>query len=122
MNHDSLNLTDKIATLAELEHVRRHAKRSAKVAADPDEKLFYQVVARQAQELRREYQAKYLPSSELDWCLTKSAATLKQLTYEAEEDIEFVDRLENLADEILSHALKVDLSGCAACREDEQSV
>lgn len=120
MNHNLLNLTDKLSLIGELEHIRRHAKRSAKVAEESEDKLFYQVIAANAQSLRRDYQAKYLDTPELDWCLVKSAATLKQLAYESEDDEEFFERLETLTDQIYTHAFKQDMSGCKACAEDKE--
>lgn len=119
MNHDLLSLTDRISLIGELEHIRRHALRSAKVAKDKD-KLFYEVTALQAQKLRREYQAKYLDCDEKDWCLAKSAATLKQLTYELALDANDLQDMENLTDNILSHAYNVDLTGCESCSNDQE--
>lgn len=122
MDHDRLGLTDKIALLGELEHIRRHALRSAKVAADPEEKYHYEIVAFQARDLRRRYQEKNLETDEKEWCLVKAAASLKQLTNELTTQVADASELENFTDTILSHAFGKDLSGCEACHDDEPGV
>lgn len=123
MNHDLLNLTDKIWMLSELEHLRRHARRSSKVAEDEEEKLFWNVVAKQSKELRRDYQKKYLDVDELGWCAEKVSASLKQLNYECEEEgSEFFERIESLTDMVLSHVLKEDLTQCEGCAKDRAGV
>lgn len=119
MNHNLLSLTDRISLVGELEHIRRHALRSAKVAKAED-KIFYEVTALQAQRLRREYQDKFLKCDDKDWCLTKSAATLKQLAYELALDANDLEDMENLTDNILSHAYNVDLTGCESCSNDQE--
>lgn len=123
INHRLLNLSDKIWTLGEIEHLRRHAQRSSHVTKDGEEKLFWEVVARQSKELRRDYQKEYLDTNELGWCAEKVAASLKQLNYECEEEgSEFFDRIENLTDMVLSHVLGEDLTQCESCAKDRAGV
>lgn len=119
--HETLALVDKIALLGEIEHARHHCARSAHVAEDHEQKLFYQVKASQAKRLRREMQATWLDTGELDWCLVKTASRIKWLNEEVlEEDLDLFSEIEDFADSLLSHALKRDLSGCQSCHEDEE--
>lgn len=120
--HATMSLSDKITLLAELEHARHHASRSAHVVEDDDEKFYYQVKAEQAKRIRREVQAKWLNTPEKDWCLVKTSARLKWLNEEVlSDDLETFSKIEDLADDLLSHALGEDLSGCQSCRDDVQS-
>lgn len=84
----------------------------------------YSVHAKQFQDLRREAMAKFFPDlSELDWCLVKVAARLKQLSYELfEGDLEYLTKIENLTDNIIGHALRSDLTGCQACKSDMEAI
>lgn len=63
---------------------------------------------------------KYFSSiSSRDWCLCKSAACLRQLTYEvAEMDYEELRDIDNLVDDIWGNALGEDLSDCESCLSD----
>lgn len=120
--HKTLALSDKIRLLGEIEHSRSHCVRSAHVAEDEEQKFFYQVKATQAQKLRRKVQDKWLKTGELDWCIVKSSATLKQLNNEIlSEDLDLFSEIESFSDELLSHALGEDLSGCQSCRDEIQS-
>lgn len=119
MNHEILSLADKITLLSELEHLRRHCIRSAHVTEEDDKKFYYQVKAKQLQDLRRKVQDKWLKTDELDWCIVKSSATLKQLNNEIlMEDLELFSDIERVADDLLGTALGEDLSGCKSCLED----
>ena len=124
-DHRKAGTADKILVLAELEHIRRHALRSAlslynEDAPDDVEWLHYATITAQAQALRREYQQKHFGDlSEYDWCRCKSAACLRQLAYETQEnDYRMLKMVDDLVDEIWGEALGEDLSDCAACRED----
>lgn len=76
--------------------------------------------ASEAEKLRRELQAKWANTGELDWCLVKVASRLKWLNEEVlAEDDETFSKIEDFADSLLSHALKTDLSGCNSCQEDQ---
>lgn len=119
MDHDTLSVIDQAAIIGELEHIRRHAIRSAHSAEKDEDKFYYLVLAKEAQTARRQFQSKYFPTSTLDWCLVKAACSLKQMVYETmEEDTETLDSIEQLADRILSHATGKDLSGCETCEKD----
>lgn len=125
-DHRRAGTADKILVLAELEHIRRHALRSAlslynEDAQDNVEWIHYATIATQAQTLRREYQQKHFGAlSEYDWCLCKSAACLRQLAYETQEnDYGMLKMIDDLVDEIWGEALGEDLSDCAACRDDK---
>lgn len=128
-DHHKASIADKILVLAELEHVRRHALRSAvslynEDAPDNVEWLHYATIATQAQALRREYQQKHFGDlSEHDWCLCKSAACLRQLAYETQEhDYGMLKMMDDLVDSIWGEALGLDLSDCYACREDKGEI
>lgn len=122
-NHDKASIADKIFIVAELEHIRRHALRSATSLYDSENVRHtdYLILAHQARELRREYMAKNFPDiSDQDWCLCKAAASLRQLAYEtAEADTETLKEIDNLVDDIWETATGEDLSDCVACREDK---
>lgn len=114
-----MSLADKINLLSELEHLRRHCIRSAHTVDDKDKKFYYQVKAKQLQDLRRKVQDKWLKTDELDWCIVKSSATLKQLNNEIVlEDLDLFSDIERVADDLLGNALGEDLSGCKSCSED----
>lgn len=122
MDHKKLSLTDKIKLLGEVEHSRSHLLRSAHTTEDEEKKFWYLVKAKQAQDLRRKIQEKWLKTDELDWCLVKSASRLKWLNEEvAFDDIELFSDIENFADSILGHGLGEDLSGCKSCQEDKNN-
>lgn len=125
-NHTKASVADKISLISELEHGRRHCLRSAVSAYNEDddsESIQYLIWAKRFQEIRRAYMRKHFGNlKETDWCLVKVCASLRQLAYETcEGDIEEFKEIEDLVDEITSNALGVDLSSCAACRDDFQS-
>lgn len=138
MEHDyeGKNLADKVALVGELEHIRRHALRSASVSLynaenieDDVEKdkamdsvINYLVVAKKARDYRRAFMNTQIPKvKDEDWCLIKSAATLRQISYEINEgNAKVLVDIDNLCDGILSEAFGVDMSGCAACNEDKK--
>lgn len=124
MNHKALSKIDKLWVLSELEHKRRHARRSSHVAESNEDKMFYKVVSARSQDIRRRYQQKYFPDvTELDWCLLKVSETLRQLNYEATpEDDGLFDEIEDLCDMVTSHAIHEDVSGCKSCAEDRADV
>lgn len=123
-NHAKAGTSDKIALMGELEHIQRHAIRSAVSLYDPDsdDKSWarYAVIAKEAKELRRDYQKKNFGDlSDYDWCLCKSASCLRQIAYETQEDdYETMKKIDDLVDEIWGEALNMDLSDCASCKED----
>lgn len=125
-DHKKASVSDKIALLGELEHIRAHAVRSAvslyDEESDDSEWIRYAVIAKQAREIRRLYQKKHLPElSEYDWCLFKAASRLRQLAYEVQEDdYGILKIIDDFVDEILGGALGMDLSDCASCKEDKE--
>lgn len=121
MNHKILELSDKVAILGELEHIRAHAIRAVASSEKPEDVEHYTLIAQSAKSLRREYMQKYFAEvDEKDWCQVKAAARLRQLVYEvySGNDGELRD-LEDLIDSILSYATGQDTSACMACREDK---
>lgn len=129
-NHDKASVSDKIALISELEHIRRHALRAALSLAGEEESddcdlssTEYLIIAKRAKELRREYMRKYFGEiDQYSWCLCKSAACLRQLTYEvAEGDAEELREIDDLVDEIWGKAIKQDLSDCSSCRGDKEA-
>lgn len=123
MDHKNLALSDKITLLGECEHLRRHCIRSAHVTEDDEKKFYYQVKAKQLQDVRRKLQDKWLRTDELDWCIVKSSATLKQLNSELiKDDLELFSDIERIADDLLGNALGEDLSGCKSCAADKEDV
>lgn len=117
-NHARAGRSDQIAIVAELEHIRRHAIRSA-VSSD-DGGFEFLVIAKSAQDMRRNYMKKYFGHIDTKyWCLCKSAACLRQLAYEAGgDDIEELKEIDGLVDLIWGSALDEDLSDCESCRSD----
>lgn len=121
-DHNKGEVADKIAVIGELEHIRRHALRSAVSLAnnEDDAWLFYLVLAKQAKEMRRAFQKNNLPEiSDPDWCLCKSASCLRQMAYEIDLDKDQLKEFDDLVDNIWGHALDMDLSDCIACAEDK---
>ena len=124
-DHKKAGISDKVAVLAELEHVRAHAIRSAVSLYDEDSDnsdwVRYAVIAKQARDLRREYQKRVFPElSEYDWCLVKAASHLRQLAYEVQEDdYAALKAVDDLVDDIIGGAFGMDMSGCRACKEDK---
>ena len=127
-NHAKGSVADRIRLIGELEHARAHALRAAVSALqeeenDDSDSTRYLILAKRAQELRREYMRKYFGElKDTDWCLCKSAACLRQLTYEVcEGDAVELRELDDFVDEIWGEALGIDLSDCVSCAEDRQS-
>lgn len=121
--HQHLALEDKLALVGELEHQRRHNLRSYYSATEREDKFFHLVKVAQAQRLRRKVQAKLGEIDTEDWCILKSAQAIRQLSYELMAgDEELFNELEAFVDDINTHALKQDMSGCKACQEDQNSV
>lgn len=121
-NHQKAGVSDKIALIGELEHIRRHALRSA-VSVDDEKKAWkYLIIANQAQTYRREFMRTEFPGiADTDWCLCKSAACLRQVAYEiASNNNTFLKLIDNLVDDIWGNALNMDLSDCEACRSDRE--
>ena len=126
-DHSKAGVSDKIALISELEHARRHALRAAASAwreEDDSESNRYLILAKRAQELRREYMRKHFGElKDTDWCLCKTAACLRQLAYEVcESDTIELKEIDDFVDEIWGEALGQDLSDCAACRSDREDV
>lgn len=122
-DHVKAGVSDKIALISELEHIQRHALRSATVAQGTDDEMFYLVLARQAKQLRRDYMNKHF--GKIDdklWCLCKSTACLRQLAYETwAEDAEMLKEIDQLVDDVWEKATGQDLSDCIACKDDKAS-
>lgn len=124
-DHKTAEVSDKIALLSELEHLRAHAVRSAESLYDPDNPeniawIHYATIAEEAKNLRREYQRKHFSElSEYDWCACKVASRIRQLAYETQgSDWDMLKKIDTLVDEVWGEALGMDLSDCAVCRED----
>ena len=124
-NHKKASVSDKIAIVAELEHIRRHSLRSAVSVwreEDDSESKRYLLLAKEARDLRRDYMRKHFGElKDADWCLCKSAACLRQLAYEVcdSDDLELKE-LDDFVDEIWGGALSMDLSDCEACKSDRE--
>ena len=122
-DHAKAGVSDKIALVAELEHIQRHALRSAVVAQGTDDEMFYLVLARQLKQLRRDYMNKHF--GDIDnklWCLCKSTACLRQLAYETwAEDAEMLTQIDQIVDDVWGKATKQNLSDCSSCIEDRKA-
>lgn len=124
-NHNKAAVADKIRLIGELEHIRAHALRAAASTWEEDddsESVKYLVIAKRAQNLRRDYMKNHFNElKDTDWCLCKAAASLRQVLYEVNNGWpEELKELDDFVDEIWGQALGVDLSDCVACREDRQ--
>ena len=124
-DHAKAGVGDRIAAIGEMEHLRRHALRSAISSEEGSELAFNCLVwAKQLQDMRREYMRKHF--GEIDdklWCMCKSAACLRQLAYEVDgDDINFLKEVDNLVDDIWGTAVNKDLSDCETCRSDREEV
>ena len=124
-DHAKAGVGDRIATVGEMEHLRRHALRSAISSEEGSELAFNCLVwAKQLQDMRREYMRKHF--GEIDdklWCMCKSAACLRQLAYEVDgDDINFLKEVDNLVNDIWGTAVNKDLSDCETCRSDREEV
>lgn len=118
------NIDDVVSAIGELEHLQRHALKSACVATRNDQtSVKYFLLALSAKQARRELMEKHFGNvDDKDWCIIKVAATLRQLAYETfEQDDENLVALDTVANEALQVALGVDLSGCKACAEDRET-
>lgn len=117
-------MADKIAAIGELEHLRRHAKRSAVVAKENNEDfIHYQIIAQRAETTRRKLMKEWFGLNDLDHCLGKTAATLRQLIYEIDDgDTDNLVEVDELVDLVWSHALGIDMSGCKSCQEDSDGI
>lgn len=123
IDHKKLSVTDALALVGELEHLRRHILRSVQYMDENDNKVFWLVEADKCQRLRREYMAKYFPVNEKFWCMVKCCAAIRQLSYEVfSKDIDDLKELDLLVDEVMSEIMGEDLSGCEACRQDNQAL
>lgn len=124
-DHAKAGVGDRIAIIGEIEHLRRHALRSAISSEEGSELAFSCLVwAKQLQDMRREYMRKHF--GEIDdklWCMCKSAACLRQLAYEVDgDDVNFLKEVDNLVDDIWGTAVNKDLSDCESCRSDREEV
>ena len=122
--YKTLNISDHIRTISELEHIYSHAQRSKQVAKDTDDEVFYQVIANKAKALRRQYMRTYFPDCDDKlWCLGKASASLRQVVYESDEGhTELIREVDDLVDEIWGKITGKDLSGCEACKQDKKDV
>ena len=120
--YKTLNTSDHIAAIGELEHLYRHAMRSKQVAYGTDDEVFYQVIANKAKILRRKYMRTYFPDCDDKlWCLGKASASLRQVVYESDEGhTELVKDTDDLVDEIWEKISGKDLSDCESCRSDKK--
>lgn len=121
-DYDLANISDGIRLIGALEHIRAHALRSAQLSAGEDDEIFYQVTAKRAQNLRREYMAKHFNAPEKLHCLGKATAELRQIAYETDTgDSDFLHEVDELVDSVWGKITDTDLSGCQACREDKEN-
>lgn len=122
--YNTLNTSDHIRVVGELEHIYSHAQRSKQVAKDTDDEVFYHVIASKAKALRRKYMRTYFPDCDDKlWCLGKASASLRQVVYESDEGhAELVKEADDLVDEIWQKITGEDLSDCSACKEDKKEV
>lgn len=127
-DHGKASVSDKITLISEIEHLRRHAIRSAASAlgeeeSDDSESTRYLILAKRAQDIRREYMRKHFGEiKDSDWCLCKTAACLRQLAYEVcEGNVEELKEIDDLVDDVWGTALDMDLSDCIACRSDRNA-
>ena len=125
-NHDKAAVADKIRLIGELEHIRAHALRAAASTWEEDddsESVKYLVIAKRAQNLRRDYMKNHFNElKDTDWCLCKAAASLRQVLYEVNNGWpEELKELDDFVDDIWGEALDMDLSDCIACKEDRES-
>lgn len=120
--YQTLNTSDHIRAISELEHIYSHAMRSKEVAWGTDDEVFYQVIANKAKALRRKYMRTYFPDCDDKlWCLGKASASLRQVVYEADEgNTELVKDADDIVDQIWQKISGKDLSDCAACKEDKK--
>ena len=121
--HKKLSITDTLAIVGEFEHLRRHILRSVQYMDDDDSKLFWLVQANRLQEYRRDYMKRYFPVEEKFWCIVKSCATLRQELYETTtSNIDELKKYDSMIDEIMGEMMGQDLSGCEACKQDQEDV
>lgn len=134
-DHRLKSLHDSAAFVGELEHVRRHAIRSAHIMGrrlldNPDDEhiaergIHYFVVSQKCLELRRTFMEEEFGFVEdEDWCLLKGTAALRQLAYELmPQSMKVLDGTEVLVDTVWGNALGEDMSGCKSCKEDREDV
>lgn len=120
--YKTLNTSDHIRVIGELEHIYSHAMRSKQVAWGTDDEVFYQVIANKAKALRRKYMRTYFPDCDDKlWCLGKASASLRQVVYESDEgNTELVKDADDLVDQIWEKITGRDLSDCESCRSDKE--
>lgn len=123
IDSDKANLADKLLTVGEFEHMRRHALRSmVSPNIKESERIKYAIIAERAKENRREFMRKHFPDlADEDWCLVKLCCSLRQLAYETfDGEIEELVEIEDLIDSVLGKAFKQDMTGCIACEADRE--
>lgn len=122
--YKTLNTSDHIRVIGDLEHIYSHAMRSKQVAWGTDDEVFYQVIANKAKALRRKYMRTYFPDCDDKlWCLGKASASLRQVAYESDEGkTELIKDVDDIVDQIWEKISGRDLSDCAACKEDKKDV
>lgn len=125
IDHESKTISDKVTAIGELEHVLYHARKSASVKLEDEElEIFFQTVARMALDFRRKYMKKHFPDcpDEL-WCLGKAVETARQRIYEADEgDTEDLNDIDAIWSTVWGKITGKDLSDCAVCKDDKNSV
>ena len=122
-DHGKASVSDRIAVIGEMEHLRRHALRSAIAAEKEEESFRFLIWATSLRDMRRSYMSNHFGLiDEKYWCMCKSAACLRQLIYEVDGDdmdTSILKDADNLVDDIWGTAVGVDLSDCEACRNDK---
>ena len=121
IDHKSKTVADRITALGELQHAYYHAKKSAGVMVDdPEAEGFFQIIAEECRQFRRDYQAKHFSNcpDEL-WCLGKAVEEARQRIYESDEgDSEDIRRIDNIWSQVWGRISGLDLSGCVSCADD----
>lgn len=123
IRHNHLALEDTLYQVGELEHLRRHSVRAARVAhgrEDKEAELFWHVTAARCQQARRKVQGKLPVEHDEEWCPLKCAQAIKQLNYETMDgDLELFNELEELVDSVNSFVLGEDMTSCESCKADK---
>lgn len=130
-DHRLKSLQDSVSLVGELEHVRRHAIRSAnsirhQLLDNPEDEelaereMHYEVIAENCKQIRRTFmEDKFNFVDDEDWCLLKGTAAMRQLAYELMPSTsKILDMTEKLIDATWGVALEEDMSGCKSCKED----
>lgn len=120
-NFDTANLADQISVIGFCEHVYDHCCKSA--AVSEDDAIFYMTIASMIKDFRRNFMKEHFPDvKDEDWCLLKAIEQVKQRVYEsASTSKKDLKEVNDIWSEVTEHIFGVDMSGCAACKEDKET-